>query len=84
MTRDEIAEIFKQERTMNFDVTYNGPLDTVEWNDDPKVDAANLIAACRAIVGAAAHRPAGATPTRALLSDLRAAITQFDLNPRVR
>lgn len=69
---------------MSLDVTANAPFTMVEWSEDPKVDAEALVAACRDIVGAAAHRPAGAVPTRQLLNKLRAAITQLDLNCNVR
>ncbi len=70
---------------MNTDVLSSAtPLATVEWSEDPKVDAAALVGACRDIVGAASHRPPGAVPTRQLLAKLRAALTQLDLNENVR
>lgn len=71
---------------MDFDTMNHAlaPLAIVEYHDSPKEQAADLIKACRAIADAAHHRPPGAMPTRALMTDLRAAMTLLDLNPRVR
>lgn len=70
---------------MDLNLTATQPaLAILEYSDCPKEQAADLIKACRAIADAAQHRPAGALPTRALMTDLRAALTTLDLNPRVR